>query len=277
MRFTDGKAVTRQKQCGFKIRAALLFDIKKYCHTQMAIFKNSGDCLKLFLKGLKHGVPICLGYFSVSFGFGIMAVSLGLDILPTVIISMTNLTSAGQAAGVQIIADNGSFAEMALTELVINLRYALMSIALSQKLDESFCIKNRLGVSFGITDEIFAVASSQKGKINAVYMYGMIFISFIGWVSGTFLGAFAGNILPEKISLSLGIILYGMFIAIILPALRKSKGVAVAVAFSCILSLILNLAPVFDFISGGFAIIICAVASAAFAAAVFPVVEEEKE
>lgn len=243
----------------------------------MAIFKNSGDCLKLFLKGLKHGMPICLGYFSVSFGFGIMAVSLGLDILPTVIISMTNLTSAGQAAGVQIIADNGSFAEMALTELVINLRYALMSIALSQKLDESFCIKNRLGVSFGITDEIFAVASSQKGKINAVYMYGMIFISFIGWVSGTFLGAFAGNILPEKISLSLGITLYGMFIAIILPALRKSKGVAVAVAFSCILSLILNLAPVFDFISGGFAIIICAVASAAFAAAVFPVVEEEKE
>lgn len=221
-------------------------------------------------------MPIGLGYFSVSFGFGIMAVSLGLDILPTVLISMTNLTSAGQAAGVKIIAENGSFAEMALTELVINLRYALMSIALSQKLDESFTLKNRLGVSFGITDEIFAVSSSQKGKINALYMYGMILISFIGWVSGTFLGAFAGNILPEKISLSLGITLYGMFIAIIFPALKKSAGVAVAVAISCALSLVLEYVPVFNFISGGFAIIISAIAAAALAAFVFPIKEEDE-
>lgn len=231
--------------------------------------------MKLFLKGIRHGIPIALGYFSVSFGFGIMAIGLGLDILPTVMISVTNLTSAGQAAGVQIIAENGSFAEMALTELVINLRYALMSLALSQKLDDSFNLGHRLGVSFGMTDEIFAVASSQKGKINCIYMYGMISIAFIGWVGGTLFGALAGNVLPSELSSALGIALYGMFIAIVVPAMRKNKGVLVAALIACTLSLAVNYLPALSFISGGFAIIICAIIAAAIAAWLFPVKEED--
>lgn len=125
-----------------------------------------------FVRGMAHGVPIMLGYLSVSFGFGILAVRLGLPVLGAVAISATNLTSAGQAAGVEIIAAGGTLLEMALTQLVINLRYALMGFSLSQKLDETFTTPHRLLVSFGITDEIYAVAISQPERLTATYMLG---------------------------------------------------------------------------------------------------------
>ena len=143
---------------------------------------------KPFIKGLSHGLPICLGYFSVSFGFGILAVKSGLASIEAIIISLTNLTSAGQAAGVGIIAAGGTVIEMALTQLVINLRYSLMGLSLSQKLSDKFTTPHRLLVSYGITDEIFAMAASQKDKLVPSYMYGMILISMLGWVGGTAAG-----------------------------------------------------------------------------------------
>ncbi len=229
----------------------------------------------LFKKGLYHGIPIALGYLSVSFGFGIMSVRLGIGVLETVIISITNLTSAGQAAGVGIIAAGGGLVEMIMTQLVINLRYALMALSLSQKLDEKFNTPRRMIVAFGITDEIFAVSSVQNGKIQPIYMYGLILISALGWSLGTLLGAAAGSILPQAITDAMGLVLYGMFLAIIIPPARESRSVLFVVAVAAVLSILFYY--VFTAVSSGFAIIISAVGAALLGAWLFPIPDEEVE
>lgn len=227
-----------------------------------------------FIKGIRDGIPICLGYLSVSFAFGILATGLGLSVLAAVGISLTNLTSAGQVAGVGIIAAGGSLIEMALTQFIINIRYSLMGISLSQKLDDSFNTFHRLVASFGITDEIFAVAVAQD-SVSPYYMYGLTVISALGWVSGTFLGGAAGNLLPASVSSALGIVLYGMFLAIIIPPAKKYKGVLISVLIAAVLSIVFKY--VLTAVSGGFAIIICAVLSAAICALIFPIKEENEE
>ncbi len=227
-----------------------------------------------FKKGLINGIPIALGYLSVSFGFGIMAVQKGLSVFSAVMISVTNLTSAGQAAGVEIIAAAGTIVEMILTQLIINIRYSLMGISLSQKLDKSFTVPHRLAASFGITDEIFAVASAQVHPVTPPYMYGLILISFLGWSTGTLLGAAAGEILPPIITSAMGIVLYGMFIAIIIPPARKEKSVLLVVVLAAAISVLFRY--VFTGVSSGFAIIISACIAAAVGALLFPAKEEEE-
>ena len=226
---------------------------------------------KAFSKGLIDGLPIGLGYLSVSFGFGIFAVSLKIPAFYAWLISATNLTSAGQAAGVEIIAACGTILEMALTQLIINLRYSLMGFSLTQKLDGSFTTPKRLLLSFGITDEIYAVAISRQGKISASYMLGLIVLPFIGWTTGTAIGALAGELLPSFISNAMGILLYGMFIAIFVPPAKKSKPVLLTVLLATAFSLIFKyLLPSVSF---GFAIIISALFSSAICAAIFPIKE----
>ena len=227
-----------------------------------------------FKKGLLHGIPIALGYFSVSFGFGIMAVQAGLSVLAAAGISITNLTSAGQAAGVGIIASGGSLIEMALTQFIINLRYSLMSISLSQKLDPSFRTPARLLAAYGITDEIFAVAASQKGLLSPAYMYGLILISALGWTGGTLFGAALGSILPVTLTLALGILLYGMFLAIIIPPAKKDYKILIVILLAALLSCLFKY--VFTSISSGFSIIICAIVSSVIGALFFPIKEEEE-
>lgn len=226
-----------------------------------------------FSEGLRDGIPIALGYLSVSFGFGILAASTGLTVGEAVLISATNLTSAGQAAGVGIIGAGGTLIEMALTQLVINLRYALMALSLSQKLDPGFSTPHRLAASFGITDEIFAVAYTKKDPVRPIYMYGLILISFLGWTLGTFLGASAGEILPPNLTDAMGILLYGMFLAIILPPARQERSILVVVCAAALVSILFYY--VFTAVSSGFAIILSAVAAAALGAVLFPVKEEE--
>ena len=232
---------------------------------------------KLFTVGLKDGIPIALGYLSVSFGFGITAVNGGLSPLTAVLISLTNLTSAGQVAGVEVILALGTLLEMALTQLTINIRYSLMSLSLSQKLDKSFTIPHRLITSFGITDEVFGVASSKREPIKPIYMYGLILLPFLGWTIGTTLGAVAGNILPDSINKALGIAIYGMFVAIVLPPAKREKGVLVAALIAILISLALAYIPLLSFITSGFAIIISALIAAVIAALLFPIKEEEGE
>lgn len=229
---------------------------------------------KAFMKGLSDGVPIGLGYFSVAMGFGILAINLKISAFFAWLISATNLTSAGQAAGVEVIAAGGTLIEMALTQLVINLRYSLMGFSLTQKLDDSFTNPKRLVLSMGITDEIYAMAISQKGKISPAYMTGLIIIPFIGWTSGTVVGAFASQILPEIISDVMGIMLYGMFIAVFVPASKKSKNVLLAVLISAGASIIFKY--LLTFVSGGFSIILSAIIASVVCALIFPV-KEEKE
>ena len=224
--------------------------------------------------GLRDGIPIALGYFSVSFGFGISAVNSGLSPLAAVLISMTNLTSAGQVAGLEVIAALGSLLEIALTQLTINSRYFLMSLSLSQKLDRSFTLPHRFLASFGITDEIFGVASSKKEPIVPSYMYGLILLPFIGWASGTLLGAIAGNILPDNVTNALGIAIYGMFVAIVVPSAKKHVGVLIASLIAIVSSIIIYYVPFFNFITHGFAIIIASLIGASVAASLKPTEED---
>lgn len=225
-----------------------------------------------FWGGVMHGIPVALGYLSVSFGFGIMAVKSGLTVLQATLISLTNLTSAGQAAGVDVIASGGTLFEMALVQLAINIRYALMGLSLSQNLSQKFTFPHRLLASYGITDEIFGVCAVQTEPLRPVYMYGVISISAMGWVTGTFLGAAAGTLLPSTITAALGIILYGMFLAIIVPPARKQKSVLCVVLVAALCSILCNyLLPQ---VSGGFAVIICAVIASVLGALLFPREEE---
>lgn len=228
-----------------------------------------------FIRGMRNGIPIMLGYFSVSFGFGILAVKMGLSVFQAVGISATNLTSAGQVAGLSIIAAGGSIIEMALCQFVINLRYALMGFSLSQHLDDSFTTLHRIILSFGITDEIFAVAISRSEPISASYMYGLIFTPFIGWTSGTLLGAVAGDLMPQSVCNAMGLMLYGMFIAIIIPPAKRNFRVLINVIFSASLSVLFYY--VFPSVSFGFVVIICAVISSLLCAWLFPIKEEEEK
>ncbi len=221
---------------------------------------------KQFLNGARFGIPIALGYIPVSFSFGMLAVAGGIPAWAAVIISMTNLTSAGQFAGINIISAAGGMWEMGITTFVINLRYMLMSLALSQKIEKMSLIK-RLIIAFGITDEIFAVASTTARKVTFPFMAGLIVIPYIGWTFGTFLGAYANKILPESLASAMGITLYAMFIAIIIPASRKNKSVLFVLITAVIISSVIYFTM--PFISSGWTVIIAAVLSSAFGAIFF--------
>lgn len=226
-----------------------------------------------FYKGVKHGIPIAMGYLSVSFTFGMKAVADGLSPMQALLISMTNVTSAGQFAGLPLMVAQASLIEMALTQLIINLRYALMSLSLSQRLDKSMTTLHRMLFSFCNTDEIFAVASSQPEKVGRWYLYGLMSTPYWGWALGTLLGAVAGQLLPEFLRTALGIAIYGMFLAIILPPARKEKPVRVVVLIAVALSLCFRYIPALSTLSSGFVIIICAVAASTLGALLFPVKE----
>lgn len=231
---------------------------------------------KHFLEGLKDGIPICLGYISVSFAFGIFAVENGLSPAEALIISMCCVTSAGQLAAVPIIAGVGGLVELAVSQLVINMRYALMSISLSQKLDDRVMLGDRFAIAFVNTDEVFALASARKGSVSKGYMYGLILTPWAGWALGTITGALAGNILPTLVTESLGVAIYGMFIAIVVPEMRKSRPTALCVGIAVVLSCLFRLLPALKGIPGGFVIIICACAASALMAALAPVETEEE-
>jgi predicted branched-subunit amino acid permease len=228
-----------------------------------------------YLSGLSDGIPIGLGYLSVSFTFGIMAVSMGIPIGYTLLISMTNMTSAGQLAGIGVIASGGSFTETAFTQLIINLRYILMSLSLSQKLDDNFNIFHRLLSAFGIADEIFAVVSSKENDISPQYMYGLITIPYIGWTTGTAIGALACELLPKQLCSALGIGLYAMNIAIILSPVRKKPRLLVVIFTAAGLSCLIKFLPALGFISNGFSIIICTIFAATLGAILMPIEAED--
>lgn len=231
----------------------------------MTAHKDGGD----FVCGLRAGIPIALGYLSVSFAFGIQATLAGLTPLQAALISMTNLTSAGQLAGLQVMAAGAPLVEMALTQLVINLRYALMSLTLTQKFDSGMGTGKRMLAAFGNTDEIFAVSAGQPGPVTGRFFAGLVCLPYIGWASGTLLGAMGGQILPAQFTSALGLALYGMFLAVIIPPCKKHRNVLAVVTLSAALSVGLRL--LWPALSGGMVIIACAVGAAALGAVLFPV------
>lgn len=231
----------------------------------------------LFKKGLKNGIPIFLGYLAVSFTFGIAARNSGISSLQAIIISATNLTSAGQFAALGVIAASSGYIEMALTQLVINLRYCLMSSSLSQRFDPKMKSYHRYLISFGVTDEIFGVSSAYEYEnVPPAYCYGLIAASWPGWVGGTALGCLSGDILPASVLSALGVALYGMFIAIIVPPTKNNKVLLGVVVISMLLSLVFAVTPLLKEISSGFRVIILTLVIASAAAYFFPIKEEEE-
>ena len=231
-----------------------------------------------FLEGCQDAIPICLGYIAVSFAFGIEASKIGMTTFQAAITSLLNVTSAGQFSALDVIARNGSFIELAILQFIINLRYMLMSTALSQKLSSKVGTLQRLGISYGVTDEIFALSFFRKGSLDPLYSYGLIITSVFGWVLGTVLGAFSGQILPDRLISCLGLAIYGMFIAIIIPDTRTNRTILSIVISAMALSSVFAYVPVLaSHISSGFRIIIITVVVAAFAAYFSPVKEEEEK
>lgn len=228
-----------------------------------------------FLRGFRDGIPICLGYIPIAFAFGMQAVESGLPVWAPVTISMTNLTSAGQFAGLTIILTGGAFFELAITTFIINIRYMLMSLALSQKLDPEMTTLQRCLVAFGNTDEIFAVAIRQDGYLKLPYLVGLILSPYLGWSLGTLLGATATSLLSVSVQSALGITIYAMFLAIIIPPARKARPILITVLLAICLSCLFRYTPGLNRISSGWVIILVALLAAGVCALRFPVDEKE--
>lgn len=225
--------------------------------------------MKNFWEGMKDGIPIALGYISVAFTFGLMAVDGGLTWWQATLISMANTTSAGQFAGLGIMIAGGGLFEMAMTEFVINLRYALMAVSLSQHVNKKINVFYRLIFGAMITDEIFGVSVSKPYKVGRAYMAGLIILPFLGWSGGTLIGTLVGGILPASVNAALGLAIYGMFIAIVVPAAKKDKKVLSVVLIAITLSCICHYTPGLNKISSGFVIIICSVVASLIGAFLF--------
>ena len=234
------------------------------------------DRKKWYLKGLRDGIPIMLGYFAVSVTLGIAAKNAGMTAFQATLTSLLINASAGEFIGFTLIAANAGVLEVILMEAVANARYLLMSCALSQKLDSRTPLIHRLLIGFDVTDEIFGVSVSVPGKLNPYYSYGMISLAIPGWATGTFLGVVLGNVLPLRVVSALSVGLYGMFISIFIPPARKNRVIAGLVAVSFAASYAFNALPWFAGISSGVKIIILTVVIALAAAILFPVDQEEQ-
>jgi len=230
---------------------------------------------KEFFAGVRAGVPVCIGYFSVSFGFGAMAVAQGLKIWQAVLMSAVNLTSAGQFAGLTVITAGAAMLELILTQLVINSRYALMSVALGQRLPSNVGIGKRMTMAFFNTDEVFALGMARGKGLTPLYFVGTGTVAAAGWIAGTALGAAAGAVLPQDVRAALGTMLYGMFVAIVVPQTREEKPMQVCAGLALAFSCVFTWAPYLKKISAGIAIVLCTVVAAAVCAWLFPVADEE--
>lgn len=229
-----------------------------------------------FLHGLRSGVPIGLGYLSVSFTFGILAVSYGLAVWQALLISAVTLTSAGQLAGLSVMVNPGQYVEMLVSQLTVNVRYSFMSVSLAQKTAPEFRGWKRWLFGFFMTDEIFAVAANEK-SVDTRFFAGLTVMPYLGWTGGTLLGSILGDVLPTPIMNALCLAIYGMFVAIVAPKTKKSRRLLAVVGVAIALSCAFTYLPILNRISSGLSVSICAVAAAVFGALIFPIKEDSDE
>ena len=224
--------------------------------------------------GLRDGIPIALGYFAVSFALGIAAKQGGISPLVATIASLTNNASAGEYAAFRLIQEGASYLEMALIMLIVNGRYLLMSCSLSQKLQKGTPLWQRLLLAFGVTDENFGISMAYPASLTPFYTYGAMTVAIPGWALGTLLGVLVGNLLPARVLSALGVGLYGMFIAIIIPEGRRSRVIAVLIPICFLLSYLFSVIPFLSALSTGVSVIILTVAISLAAALLFPLPSE---
>lgn len=228
-----------------------------------------------YLRGLKDGLPVCFAYLAVSFTFGIAATQKGFSALFSTLLSGTNLTSAGQFSGLEMISAGVSLIELFFAVFIINSRYLLMSLSLSQKLEKNVGIAKRLFMSFFVTDEIFAITNFSKGELKTSYFLGVATTPYFGWTLGTLLGAIVNGILPPSLQTAMSIAIYCMFIAIIIPPAKKELSVFICILLSGALSCVFFYVPYIKEMSAGIKIIIVSLLSAVFCAILFPKKEGE--
>lgn len=230
-----------------------------------------------FQDGMKDGLPIALGYFPVSMTFGMLAAKYGLQAWCPILISLTSFTGTGQFMGIDLIYQAATFVEIAVTILLINIRYFLMSLSLLQKLPSDFTMKRKLLIAFGVTDENYAVAMQQPDKLTFSYLLGIIFVSYIGWGSGTAFGTIVTDFLPASLIASFGIAIYGMFLAIIIPAAMDNRPILLIVIGATIMSCLAKVLPVVKDLGNGWILIICGVVTSAIGAWLAPMEDDFDE
>ena len=230
-----------------------------------------------FRRGLKKGMPICLGYIPVSFTFGILAVKLGFSSFVATIMAISNMASAGQLNGITRIVEGATFASLAITTLVVNLRYMLMSFSLTQKIEPNMPWYKRCLIACGICDEMFVLASMEDKDVSFEFYLGLMTMPIAGWTLGTLLGAVASSLFTPMLQGCMGMALYCMFIAIIVPEARKSRKVAAVSALAIVLSCIFTYVPDVNILSkGGWGMIIAAISAAAMGATIKEVKRRRK-
>ena len=229
-----------------------------------------------FAEGLRDGFPIGLGYLAVAFSLGIAARNAGLNAFQGFMASALCVASAGEYAGFTFIAEHASYLEIIVGSIVANARYLLMSTALSQRFDPKTPFVHRIGVGLGVTDEIFGLAIARPGAVDPPYQYGAMLASIPLWCIGTSAGIIAGNLLPARVVTALSASLFGMFLAVIMPAARDDRVVRVCVIASFAASYVASyLIPLTRAWSGGTRTIVLTVIISAIAALVRPVADEE--
>ena len=224
----------------------------------------------LFMRGMKNGLPIGLGYLAVSFSLGIAARNAGLTAFQGFLVSLLCNASAGEYVGFTIIAAGASYIEMAIATFIANMRYLLMSCALSQRMAPGTSLLHRLVVGFDITDEVFGITISRPGYVNPVFTYGAMVTSIPFWATGTALGVIAGNLLPVRLVSAFSVALYGMFLAVIIPPARKNKVIMVLVPICFAASFAATKLPLISTLADGTRTIILTVVIAVAAALLFP-------
>lgn len=241
----------------------------------MLLMKKEENMLSnyTFVRGMRDGIPICLGYFAVSFALGIAGRGVGMNAVQAFVMSLTMVASAGQFAAITLIGAGAGIIEMITTTIVVNLRYLLMSCSLTQKLSPETKLLHRLALSYCMTDEIFGLSISVDGFLRPVYTYGITMISVSGWCLGTVLGVVAGNILPALVTNALGVAMYGMFLAIIIPPAKENHFLGALVAVSMAASGLFSILPYLKAISSGFRVIILTILIAGIAAVIHPIEE----
>lgn len=243
--------------------------------TTVFLFLGGNMKNKVFLEGLRDGLPIGLGYFAVSFSLGIVARNASLTPVQGFIASLLCVASAGEYALFTSIQAAASFLEIALITLVVNARYLLMSTALTQRFDPKTPLIHRFLIGFGVTDELFGITIARPGYINPIYNYGAFLVAIPLWCIGTSLGIIAGNFLPARIVSALSVALYGMFLAIIVPPAKKNIVILISVLISFAASFACSKLPLVSQLSGGTRTIILTIVISSIVAIIKPIDDSE--
>lgn len=223
-----------------------------------------------FQRGLKDSTPIALGYFTISIAFGLYCAQGGISPWVAGMMALTNLSSSGQFAGLNVILAGGALVQLGITVALVNLRYLLMSFSLSQRLPPGIGVLQRMVMAYGVTDEIYALAMAQP-VVGFGYFTGLMVMPVVGWTSGTLFGAFVGSVLPASLHSAMGVLLYAMFVAIVVPPAKSSRAIRVVVLVAAVVSTLLFVVPGVRDLQVGWRIIIATLAAAGLGATLFPV------